>query len=64
MVVGKISTNIRIRKGVQWNGMENTAASKPVISVTIIADTAAPENVYRNMVIAPIVVRIRLLKIR
>ena len=23
-MVGKINTNIRIRKGAQWNGMENT----------------------------------------
>jgi hypothetical protein len=52
-VVGKINTNIRIRKGVQWNGMENTGASNPVINVTIMADTAAPEKVYRNIVIAP-----------
>ena len=43
-MVGKINTNIRIRKGAQWNGMENTGASNPVMNVTIIADTAAPEK--------------------
>ena len=42
---GRENTNIRIRKGVQWNGMENTGASNPVMNVTIIADTAAPEKV-------------------
>ena len=54
-----MSTNINIRKGVQWNGIENTGASNPVINVTIIAETAAPENVYLNIVIAPIDERIR-----
>ena len=40
------------------SGRENQY-EHPVINVTIMADTAAPEKVYRNIVIAPMAVRMR-----
>ena len=50
--------------GFQWIGNVKSVASNPVNPETMMAEKAAPEKVYRSIVITPTCFNIRLLAIR